>query len=239
MLSNHTKPIRLLCFPYAGGNIYAYKALEAELPDSISMHTVELPGRGKRFGQNLITNVDEAVEDLWSQMKPLVDSPYAIFGHSMGAVLGYLVIQKIISLKAPLPVHLFCSGRTELWKERPFTWYLLPSNEFWEKIFELGGLPQPHLLNGEMKEIFEPILRADFQIIESVENTGGKSVNPIHVPISVILGKEDKLLQKHAAWQKHTTGEYSVHYFSGGHFYFLENANALKEIIVSCLNYSI
>ena len=221
--------------PYAGANRYAYKVLENEFPSSIIIHPLELPGRGMRFTEKLLTSLDAAVEDIYMQMSPFLQSPYAIFGHSLGAVLGYLVTRKILSYNIHPPFHLFCSGRSGLWNENPQAWYLLPSVEFWGKISGLGGLPEPLSMNDEIKIIFEPILRADFEMVQSVEQKKHLMAVPMGIPVTVFLGEDDRITNEPSSWHKYTIEAPVLHYFRGGHFFFLENQRRLVQLILETL----
>lgn len=214
--------LRLFLLPYAGANKYSYKFLESSFPPNIQIHALELPGRGRRFTESLLTNLKDGAKDIYDQMEPYFHEPYAIFGHSMGAVLGYMVTRKILASGFSPPIQLFCSGRSSLWSTNPEPWYELPSADFWNKIIELGGLPDSSQINDEMKVLFEPILRADFRMIQSVEKEP-RTLEPIDIPITVVLGKEDKLTQNQSTWQQQTTACVDIHYMEGGHFYFLEN----------------
>ncbi len=58
------------------------------------------------------TSMEEAVLDIYDLMKPNLDgSPFAMFGHIMGALLVYEMIQKIHDVKGISPIHAFFSGR--------------------------------------------------------------------------------------------------------------------------------
>ncbi len=221
--------------PYAGGNKFAYKCLEERIPAEIEPIAVELPGRGKRFTEPLLTDIVKGIDDIYRQVSPLLGKPYAIFGHSMGAVLGFLLAQKIIGLGLPPPLRLFCSGRSAMWNYPPDPWYSRPAKDFWRLITDLGGLPDPALLNDEMRMLFEPILRADFCMIQRME-ANPPLLTRMDVPLSIFLGKQDKLTAGALTWQQHTTRPAHIVWFEGGHFYFLDNAMLVAQQIRLLLN---
>lgn len=221
---------QLFLLPYAGANKFAYKALEAMFPDDWEVTSLELPGRGTRFTEKLLIRLEDGVQDLYQQIIGKLNTPYAILGHSMGAVLGLLITKKLIDDGFPSPVRLFCSGRSGLWNRPPDPWYLLPRNRFWELIVKLGGLPDPTLVNEELKVLFEPILRADFRLIQEVE-TRPTVFAPLNIPITVLLGKDDKLTQRPLDWQRYTTHAIDVHYFEGAHFYFIDRPAPLVSTV--------
>jgi surfactin synthase thioesterase subunit len=217
--------------PYAGANKYAFKDLEKEFPPWFTIHPLELPGRGNRFAEQLISNLEDAVQDIYSQIVPFSDLPYAIFGHSLGAVLGYLVTRKFEEMKLNVPRHLFCSGRAGLWSNVGQNWSKLGSEEFWDKILDLGGLHVALSEDQEMRTLFEPILRADFYMIDQVKAGEVVSASRINVKMTVILGNEDKFTSQPCDWGTHTLYPPKVVYFNGGHFYFNQNGTALARLI--------
>src|SRR5215467_3967748 len=80
--------LRLLCFPYAGGSSSSYRSWSAALPEGIEICPVELAGRGNRFQEAPCRDLGGLVRDLSNELRPLLDIPFAIFGHSMGALLS-------------------------------------------------------------------------------------------------------------------------------------------------------
>lgn len=235
-MQDYNSQLRLFMLPYAGGNMYSYRSLENELGAKVLAHPLELPGRGRRFTEALITDITKAVDDLFDHIKEYLRKPYAFFGHSMGSVLAYLITSKINREGYPLPVHIFCSGRSGLWNEHPEPWYLLPSDAFWKKIYDLGGLPGSNALNDELRSMFEPILRADFELVQTIEKQEYGKYYMVNVPITVFLGKDDRITTAPSSWHQHTRYQPQVVYFEGNHFYFLDQHTLLAEYINNILS---
>ena len=75
----------LFCLPYAGGSEAMYYGWKKYLDPGIELEAVELKGRGKRYGENFYKDLDDAVEDIYSNIKDkIMYNEYAFFGHSMG-----------------------------------------------------------------------------------------------------------------------------------------------------------
>ena len=56
--------LRLLCFTYAGGAAWTFRDWATQLPETVEVCAIELPGRGKRMRETPIS-------DLASLMKML------------------------------------------------------------------------------------------------------------------------------------------------------------------------
>ncbi|MBC8757073.1 thioesterase [Kordia sp. YSTF-M3] len=226
--------VNLVCLHFAGGNKYSYTPLEAFLDRNIKLITLELPGRGRRFQEPLLTNVNEVVNDLFEQLKNNVTKPYAIFGHSMGAILTHLLTRKIVESEFANPIHLFVSGaRAPKIKRLPPFYHDLPKDEFVDKIRKMGGCPEEILADDELMALFEPPLRADFKAIETYEY---KKQEPLKIPLTVFIGNKDKVTWEEAkAWQDESTHTIDIKEFEGNHFFIFQH----KKEITALFNYYI
>ncbi|MEN8219998.1 MAG: thioesterase domain-containing protein [Pseudomonadota bacterium] len=109
--SNNLK-ITLYCLPFAGGHTLSYRDFQAHVAETILIKPLELPGRGKRTREPLLTNLEAMADDVFEQViSDLNGQLYAIYGHSMGAILGYLLTKRILNAGKSAPLHLFFSGR--------------------------------------------------------------------------------------------------------------------------------
>ncbi len=221
----------LIFLHFAGGSHYSLKDFEKEIHAACLF--IELPGRGKRFSEPLITDINAAVTDVIAQMEPVLYSydSYSIFGHSMGSLLAYLTIHRLLANNKKLPVHLFVSGRggPSIPKKDKTLTYKLPSNDFWSEISDKNGTPQEILNNEELKEFFEPILRADFQIVEAYSYASNPKLT---IPITGFHGDDnDATIEEMEAWNLETNQSFTRHQFSGGHFFIFEHREAIARVI--------
>jgi medium-chain acyl-[acyl-carrier-protein] hydrolase len=104
-------PVRLLCLPHAGAGAGVYRAWSRGLPAWITTCPVQPPGREKRRSETPMTSAQELARQLAPVIIKTVRPPYAIFGHSTGALCAFEVSREIRRLDGPLPVHLFVAGR--------------------------------------------------------------------------------------------------------------------------------
>ena len=159
----------LFCLPYAGGSETIYYKWKKHLHPSIQVVPIELKGRGKRFSEFFYESLEEAVDDIFENIKEkIVDDDFAIYGHSMGSLLAYELYYKIDELNFRKPKHIFFSGYKAPSIVREIeNIYTLPNYDFMRKIMELGGTPEELMKNKELLQIFLPIIRSDFKILEN------------------------------------------------------------------------
>ncbi len=230
-----TQHINLFCLPYAGGSKYSYAGLFRQMPPHIKVIPLDLPGRGERCREQLLTSIEKMAFDALEQIKPTLHQPYAIFGHSMGALVGYVVAKRIVEMNLQTPAHLFCSGypATSVVLEGEQPLHALPRNAFFRKLKELGGSPQEVLENDQLMRFFEPVLRADFQAEESYSY---QSTGPFGIPLTIMMGDADKITLSDAlAWQQETTAKFNFKLYSGNHFYIFEHRQNIIDLIVKQL----
>jgi surfactin synthase thioesterase subunit len=221
--------MHLFCFPFAGGNAYSYRRIEAYLPVSIRPIPVELPGHGRRASEPLQKNLMELVADAFVKLKDMLKGSYAFFGHSMGASMAHELARRIVREGLTPPRNLFLSGRQAPSVPEKHRRWDLPKKEFLEVLRSLGGCPPEVLESGELWELFEPILRADF---EAIETHVPKLEAPIDVPISVFIGDRDEVtLEEARHWQKETTQEVAIVRFPGDHFFLFDHSQEIADLM--------
>ena len=229
------KKVKLFCLPYAGGAAVIYKEWSTKLNAGTELIAIEYAGHGKRSNEPLYKDVTEAIEDVYHLIaRQILDGlPYAIYGHSMGAMLAYEVVQKIRENNLPLPLHLFFSGRgaphIKATKEKIY--HELSDAEFQKEIANLGGTPKEFFEYPELMEYLMPILKNDFRISETAHLT--THINPFDFNITIFTGKEEEELEAEDihGWMRHTSKTCLVYYFNGGHFFIREEWENIIDII--------
>jgi medium-chain acyl-[acyl-carrier-protein] hydrolase len=227
-----TGKVKLFCFPYAGGSALSYSKLNKYLNKSIELYPVELAGRGKRFNDPLYNTVEEAIDDLFNRIeKDISNSEFAFFGHSMGTVFVYELIKKLNRMNMKKPVHAFLSGRYPPNIHKGKILHTLGDEEFKKEIFELGGTPLELFENKQLSNIFIPILKADYKIIETYEFKGTNS--KWDFDITVLNGKDDVdvKMEDVVEWKEYTKGNCEFINFDGGHFYLFDKLKEVADVI--------
>lgn len=230
----YAEKVNLICIPFSGGSFYSYNRFQSYLDDFINLVPLELPGRGKRYKEPLLTNIHDMVNDIFNQVKRLLDKPYAVYGHSLGAILGYLMVKNIVKENMPVPLHLFFSGRQAPSiqnKERNI--HLLPKKAFIDKLIEYGGMPDELLKEKELLDFFEPIIRADFKAYETYKYEPDE---PLDILLTVIIGADENItVQEAMEWQGITKRKILLRTFPGGHFFIFHHLPDMARIFSESL----
>lgn len=211
--------LRLFCFPFAGGSALTYRDWAQDLPASIEVCPIQLPGRGNRSLETPCTRLAPLVRDLTSALCSYLDRPFTFFGHSLGALISFEVALRLRAQVELSPVHLFVSGcRAPHLPSSSRPIHALPDAEFVEEIRRLGGTPNEVLQNADIMQLLLPMLRADFAAYETYTY---EAAQPLDCPISALGGWHDRETTQDelAAWQDHTGAQFQLHMFPGDHFF--------------------
>jgi medium-chain acyl-[acyl-carrier-protein] hydrolase len=223
--------VRLLCLPHAGAGASVYRAWGRGLPSSIAACPVQLPGREKRWSERPMTSVQEIARQLAPVIITAVRPPYALFGHSTGALCAFETSREIRRLDAPLPVHLFVAGRRGPSIPTARTQLAdLPVDELSGLLRRLGGTPEHVLQNPDLLSLLQPLLAADFQVNEVYKY---RAEPRLPIPITAFASTRDHLARAGdvAGWRDETGAGYAQFVLEGNHFAIFDHAPAVLEQI--------
>jgi len=227
---NRRASVRLFCFPYAGGGDSIFRSWQESLSDTIEVCPVQLPGRGSRIGETPYAEMDQLVRAAGQALAPYLDKPFALFGHSMGALIAFEFARHLRREYNAQPVRLFVSGRcSPQTMSEPLDLELFDC-EFPEILRRNNGTPEEALDNPELMELVLPILRADLVLCKSYIYTVEP---PFSFSITAFGGLEDDGVPRHCLedWREHTTGPFVLRMFPGGHFFLNSARLPLLEAI--------
>jgi surfactin synthase thioesterase subunit len=197
-----------------------YNMWKRFLPGFVELCPVQIPGREARLAEPSFTDCALLIKEMTSALAGYMDMPYAIFGHSMGALLALDLARSLRSAGLPEPSCLFVSGRNATHVPMKHgSIHQMPDEEFLEALAtRYGGLPQEILDTPELLELYLPILRADLTLLETHRY---RALAPLGCPIVALSGKDDRNVSVNGleAWGEQTTAEFETKWFEGGHFY--------------------
>ena len=227
--------VTLFCLPYAGGSAAIYRTWVGAAPPALRVVPVELPGRGRRFAEPPFTDIAALVEPLAQALLPLAQQPFALFGHSMGALIGFELARRLQRGAAPMPARLFVSGSPA--PQLPPTRrdiHDLPEDEFEHELRQLNGTPEEVLANAELMQLVAPLLRADFKLCETYRCAGAPL---LACPISAFSGADDAEAgaEQMRPWREHTAAEFTLRQLPGDHFFLNAARDRMIQAIVQDL----
>ncbi|BCB74892.1 alpha/beta fold hydrolase [Phytohabitans flavus] len=222
----------LLCLPYAGGGIAAFRGWELIVGPLAEPWLIRLPGRESRAVEPGLTDLRAIAGHVAAAVAPRLRGAFALAGHSMGAVLAYELAHELNERYALTPHHLTVSARSapHLPPRHPPV-ADLPDERFLAALDErYGGLPAALRADREFVRFILPTLRTD---VTALEAYSAVSRPPLPCPIAVVGGRSDPTVtvDELRAWRTHTTQKCDLRLVDGGHFYLNERREALPEAI--------
>lgn len=210
--------LRLFCFPYAGGGTAVFRGWAERLPAWVGVCPARLPGRESRLAEPAFDRVEPLVEALFGALREHLEAPYALFGHSLGALITFELARRLEREGRPWPVALLvASARAPQFRVQPLGEAEPDEEALIEELRRLGG-GGALLVNEELRKLLLPVLRADCALARRYCYEPGP---PLEVPIRVYAGAGDARLDRAAleAWKQQTRSTFRLRLFAGDHFF--------------------
>jgi surfactin synthase thioesterase subunit len=215
----------LLCLHHAGGAASAFHDWQARLGPDVCVLPVQLPGREARVRESRVRSMRVLVERLDDALDPYLSDraapPFALYGHSMGALVGFRLAQRRAARGARLPTRLAVGAHPAPHRaHRLHGVPELPQRQLVDLLREIGGLPPELLRHPEWLDHALALIRDDLRVC-AADARDERPQQPLPCPIDVFAGRDDPLLPvaEAAAWARHTSAACVVHAVRGGHFF--------------------
>jgi len=223
--------LKLYLLPYAGGSASIFRNWPGHFDDSVELVGIQLPGRGSRMGERAETDHRVLVRDIADAVQGDGQcAGFALYGHSMGALLAYHVGAELARRGAGQPECLFLSGckPPHLPREQRHVGAMSDA-DFLGELRRMDGTPAILLDNAELMQLLLPTIKADFMLLDSwYRELGAAPLQPdgarqpaLSAPIVAMAGRRDQHCSAAdiAGWRDYTDGAVEILEYSGGHFF--------------------
>lgn len=229
--------LKLFCFPHAGGGANLFRQWATLLPPEIEVYGLQLPGREYRYKEPPYTNLPELINQISQALHPYLDKPYALFGHSLGALLSYETVRALRRASQLLPQQLFIAAhRAPQLPHRFPPLHHLPPEQFVDEVDKrYQHIPEQIKNSREAMSLFTPMLQADFTLYEQYNY---QREEPLACPIFVLGGRTDALVSRTElrSWRLQTTASFQLRMFPAGHFFPQELPIPVTTQVTTTLN---
>ena len=243
---------RLFCFPFAGGGSAVYRDWSAAIDPAVEVIAIEPPGRLGRIEEKPISDIRKFTAALVGEMRPLLDRPFAFFGHCLGGLTMYETARRLIHSTKLRPMHLFVSGArppdsigdqgqfeqrlledllrlVEFRMSRPV--HAQPDEVFAEIIRHFNIPATDELLkDAKLRKLMLPTIRAEFRMASNYKFVRER---PWEVPITCFAARGDSYVTRSHAlgWGRFTNSRLQIHIRQGAHFAVIEDAGFIHDVI--------
>jgi surfactin synthase thioesterase subunit len=213
------RKVKLFCLPYAGSSSSIFYKWMKYVNEFIEIVPIDYRGHGIRSKEPLCEDMEEMVNDIYDLIYDEIhDGEYAIFGHSIGTVITYELVNKIMIHNEPMPIHIFLSGRLSPEHKCESVRIHDAAPEILEsEIMKLGGTPKEVFENSELASLFIPILRSDCKILDEYNF---RRYEKFPVNLSIFYSLNDiKTKGNLYDWKEYSNGNTDFYQFEGNHFF--------------------
>lgn len=228
--------MRLICFPYAGGGASVFRSWgQNSMLSNVEVCAVQLPGREARLTEPPIEDLRHLVPLLREALEPYLDRPFALFGHSIGALLSFELARELRRTNGIEPRHLFVSGCPAPHLPPSERMCDLSEDEFLERLCRFNGTPSEVLNHPELMRMMLPAVRADFALRDRYDY---KDEPPVSCPITAFGGMADTHVDCAVlrAWREHTGDRFQLWLFQGDHFFMRSAQEPMLETLSAALS---
>jgi len=217
------RPLRLFCFHHAGAGVSSFARWQRVFGTSAEVVPLLLPGRGVRARERRITDPDELTAELDSMIGPLLDRPFALYGHSLGGLVAYSFacalqradrpLPELVAVGAVLPPHL---------RSPVLSAARLTDAALLQRLVAYGVLPpdavEEDAETGIWRRRVLPALRDDLKLGEALCVAGGA---PLRTRLLAVAGHGDPIapMPEVAEWCQYAPSGFELRTVPGGHFF--------------------
>ena len=235
------QPITLFCLPYAGGAAAVYREWPNAVPAWLRIAPLHLPGRGVRHDEALMPDWASLIERLIVDLRAHLDRPFALFGHSLGALIAFELAHALKQRFDVEPRWLGVSGSPAPSHHAAEThWLTCAEQDVLDELKAFGQTAPDLLANREFVELIVPVVRNDFHLYGTWQAPRAGARMALECPIHVFGGLQDETTRDTStldAWRNETRGHFSRSTFDGGHFFVdSHRAELIKTIAASLLH---
>ncbi|MBL1100548.1 thioesterase II family protein [Streptomyces coffeae] len=232
----------LICLPHAGGSAGFYRPWAALMPPEVELLAIQYPGREDRFEDPEATDMSELVSAVADAVAPLLDRPYALFGHSMGSAVAWELAHELNRRGASAPRRLFASGRAAPGTAVTGQLHRQNDDTLSAELVRLGGTSREVLDDPGLRSLVLTAVRHDYRIIETYRPPDRP---PLSCPVHVLTGSTDPELgeersrDRAGGWADLTTARTEVRVFPGDHFYLIPRRRGVVATVLRRLDPSL
>jgi pyochelin biosynthetic protein PchC len=224
---------RLFVLAHAGAGVRSYVPMAAQLPRSLEVVGLELPGRGGRAGEPLSRSLLQVSGELAELVSEETDLPALFFGHSIGAQVAFEIVRQLESEGSLQVDHLIVSAKGAPSLSEPARRLAAADDEtVLTELAALGGTDSAVLASPLLRTWYLPIVRADFALLSASAHAGR-----VDCPLTAVAANDDARVAPEAvsSWSEHAAGEFRYLQIEGGHFYCLQQPEVAASLISNTL----
>jgi surfactin synthase thioesterase subunit len=220
-------------FPYAGGSAATFRSWAPRM-HGCAFVGVELPGRGRRFEERRITDIELVVAGVCDALDAYRGHRLAFFGHSLGGLIAFEVARCLTTADREIDLLVVSGCRApQTGLGRPPIAHLTDEG-FLTAALDLGLASRDLAKDEELRRHYLPVLRADISMAERYRY---RPRPPLSVPTAAFGGRSDPHVPEPVllAWGQLVERPLEVRWFAGDHMFVHTEQEAVLAAFMSLL----
>jgi surfactin synthase thioesterase subunit len=211
-----------------------FREWDEHLGPDIDVLAAQLPGRENRIAESAFDSLEPLVDAVHTGLRAHLDRPFALFGHSMGALLAYALTRRLVVAGGPRPEVLFVSGypAAHLPPDDSGDVHRLDDDALIERMRDYAGTPPEVLDDPELARMLLPTIRADFEVCETYSHVAAP---PLPVDIVAFAGRADAEAapESMVRWFELGSAQFTLHCVDGGHFFLQQSLGVVLDVVAA------
>lgn len=220
---------RIFCFPYSGSGASAFSAWPATIAGA-EICPLQFPGRENRLAEPHYGTYENLAADLIGPLEPLLDPPFAFFGHCSGALPALETAVRLAERGLPQPDCLVVSGQAAPHEDAGDRMLTMTEPELraeLESVVRGRGIePRPDMIDVGLAVLLRDLAAARaYRRAEPVV---------LRCPVLVLHWRDDPgvSLEQLQGW-RHYADRVDIRSVGGGHHDFMNAPGELRELLTS------
>ena len=220
--------MKLFCLAYAGGSAATIFSRWVKLNEKkLEIIPLEYKGRGMKYDSYLEPDFNSTIEYLFDDIRSYLkeEEPYAIYGHSLGALFAYELCKEIEASSFKNPDHVFLAS-----SKSPIHSMEYDLSNLRKILEDYGGTPREVLDDEEIFDYFKPILLNDFGLYNDYcfEKTG-----KLNVKVTILYGTRDSSIdiKEVSDWETLFLLPIDLVAIDGDHFFINDDKGEVLKIV--------
>lgn len=226
--------INLILCPFAGGSSSSFQNWFNSDFNDVNFFLATYPGREHRMREAFATDIKQLANDIVKNIygDNLDLGNTILVGHSMGAQVAYETCLLLEKNNTPPAGIVISACHAPHLKGRRILSHL-DDDEFVKQLIEIGGLSQELSEEKKLLNFFLPMLRSDFNITESYNNSISSITHKLTTPSLLMYGSSDNEVSKKevSLWSEWLCKSSEPVGLSGEHFYITQDPKAFIDTI--------
>jgi acyl transferase domain-containing protein/NADPH:quinone reductase-like Zn-dependent oxidoreductase/surfactin synthase thioesterase subunit len=229
--SSGEEPVRVICFHSMGVGTSLFTQFLTEPPEGIDLIAVQTPGRETRSSEPVLTEVRDVVAGALAEIKPYLDRPFAIWGHSFGGIVAFEAIRALGREKAPMPCHFMVTGTiapqlVHKWQRRDIMLRVLVEDNSPEYLLALAR----YVDDADFVRSILPLMRRDAPMLLGYRY---RDEAPLSVPITAFSARQDDMVYRDEMepWAAQTSAGFRIHDVDGDHWFLHRHRALLRQTL--------